>query len=156
VFATGFDLQGHLHSIDIVGKDGISMADLGLDGELAFKGVGHFPFPNFHMITGANTGVGTSSVVYMIELQLDYILKLINACDSNQLISVKPESLEQYNARTQEELSRTVWASGCDSWYIREDGKIVTLYPGNAKRFANERKRLDLENYQFTKAKNTA
>jgi cation diffusion facilitator CzcD-associated flavoprotein CzcO len=156
VFATGFDLQGHLHSIDVIGKDSVSLEDLGLDGEVAFKGASHSQFPNFHMITGPNTGVGTSSVVYMIELQLDYILKLIEAAGSRNLISVKPAALKKFNEEIQDQLSRTVWASGCDSWYIRSDGKIVTLYPGSAKRFANERRTLNLDHYDvvLTKPKN--
>jgi cation diffusion facilitator CzcD-associated flavoprotein CzcO len=149
VFATGFDLPGHIHSIDIVGKDGVSLDDLGLDGEIAYKGAMHSQFPNFYTITGANTGVGTSSVVYMIELQLDYIVKLMQAAGSDKMISVKPEALERFNERIQKELSQSVWASGCDSWYIREDGKIVTLFPGNAKQFAVEHKRLDIENYDL-------
>lgn len=149
VFATGFDLPGHFYSIDVVGKDGVSLADLGLDGEVAYKGAGHSQFPNFHMITGPNTGVGTSSVVYMIELQLEYILKLMRAAGSNHLISVKHSALKRFNEKIQDELSRTVWASGCDSWYIREDGKIVTLYPGNAKQFAKEHQQLDLESYEL-------
>lgn len=149
VFATGFNLSGHMHSIDLVGRDGVSLKSLGLDGEIAFKGATHSQFPNYYMITGPNTGVGTSSVVYMIELQLDYIIKLIKAAGSDKLISVKPDVLERYNERVQDELSRSVWASGCDSWYIREDGKIVTLYPGNAKQFAKEHKRLDLKNFDL-------
>lgn len=149
VFATGFDLSGHMHSIDLIGKDGVSLKDLGLDGEIAFKGATHSQFPNYYMITGPNTGVGTSSVVYMIELQLDYIIKLIKTAGSDKLISVKPKALERYNERVQDELSLSVWASGCDSWYIREDGKIVTLYPGNAKQFAKEHKRANLKNYEL-------
>lgn len=156
IFATGFDLPGHMHSIDIVGKDGVSLGDLGLDGEVAYKGAMHSQFPNFYMITGANTGVGTSSVVYMIELQLNYIIKLMQAAGSDKTISVKPASLESFNERIQDELSRSVWASGCDSWYIREDGKIITLYPGNAKQFAEEHKHLDIENYDLVSNKRSA
>jgi len=149
VFATGFDLQGHMHSVDVVGRGGVSLDDLGPDGEVAFKGAAHSQFPNFYMITGPNTGVGTSSVVHMIEIQLDYILKLIKAAGQDRMIAVKPAALERYNVRIQDELSRSVWMSGCDSWYIRDDGKIVTLYPGNAKQFAKEHARLDLENYDL-------
>lgn len=149
VFATGFDLSGHAQSIDLIGRDGVSLRELGMDGEVAFKGATHPRFPNYFMVTGPNTGVGTSSVVYMIELQLDYIIKLMKAAGSDNLIAAKTEAIDRYNDRIQDELSRSVWASGCDSWYIREDGKIVTLYPGNAKQFAREHKRLDLENYDL-------
>jgi cation diffusion facilitator CzcD-associated flavoprotein CzcO len=146
-FATGFDIQGHMASIDIVGSGGVSMADLGPDSEEAFKGAVHFNFPNYYMITGPNTGVGTTSVVYMIELQVDYILQLIKAAGDDKLISVKPEALRAYNLKIHDELSRSVWASGCDSWYLRDDGKITTLYPGSAKDFAKAHKRINLQNY---------
>jgi len=149
VFATGFDLHGHMRSVEVIGRDGISMADLGPDGEVAFKGCTHSQFPNFYMITGPNTGVGTSSVVYMIELQLDYILQLIQAAGSDKIIAVKPDVMARFNDRIQDELSRSVWMSGCDSWYIRDDGKIVTLYPGNAKQFAKEHTKVDLANYDL-------
>lgn len=156
VFATGFDISGHMHSIEVVGIDGVSLRDLGLDGELSFKGAMHSQFPNYYTITGANTGVGTSSVVYMIELQLDYILKLMKAAGPDNMIAVKQDVLAQYNSDMQEKLSESVWASGCDSWYIREDGKIVTLYPGNAKAFAKEHKRVDLKNYNVVPMRKTA
>lgn len=149
VFATGFDLPGHLHSIEVVGKGAVTMKNLGYDGEMAFKGAMHSQFPNYFMITGPNTGVGTSSVVYMIELQLDYLLKLIEACVPGHTIAVKPESLQRFNEEIQKELSQSVWASGCDSWYLRDDGKITTLFPGNARKFAKQHRRLDLENYDI-------
>lgn len=147
VYATGFDLQGHMRSIEMVGTDGISLSDLGLDGEVAFKGAVHSQFPNFYWLTGANTGVGTTSVVYMIEVQITYIIMLLKAAGSDKLISVKPEALEAYNERIQKDLSGSVWLSGCQSWYLRDDGKLVSLYPGSARQFARTHKRLDLENY---------
>ena len=35
-----------------------------------------------------------------------------------------------YNKKIQKRLSRTVWASGCKSWYLDENGKNTTLWPG--------------------------
>lgn len=147
VYATGFDIQGHMQSLNIIGRDGLSLSDLGPDGEVAFKGATHPQFPNYYMITGPNTGVGTSSVVNMIEIQLEYILQLIKAAGKNKLLAVKPEIMNAYNERLQEELSRSVWASGCESWYLRDDKKIVTLYPRSAKQYAKEHSKLDLDNY---------
>ncbi len=148
VYATGFDIQGHMQSLNIIGRDGLSLLDLGPEGEVAFKGATHPQFPNYYMITGPNTGVGTSSVVNMIELQLDYILQLIKAAGKDKLLAVKFDVLNVYNEQLQEELSRSVWASGCDSWYLRDDKKNVTLYPRSAKQYAKEHSKLDLNNYE--------
>lgn len=150
VYATGFDLEGHMRSIKVTGRGGVTLEGLGDAAEAAFKGTAHPDFPNYYLITGPNTGVGTSSVVYMIELQLGYILKLLAAGGRGKLLRLRGEVMRAYNARIQDELSRSVWVSGCKSWYQREDGKIVTLYPGNAKQFAKEHARLDLKNYEVT------
>lgn len=150
IYATGYDLTGHRNSIEMVGRDGVSMAQLGPEGELAYKGAVHSQYPNFYWITGPNTGVGTTSVVFMIEHQLNYIIQLIEAAGfDGKMIAVKEAALLAYNQGIQERLEKSVWASGCDSWYLREDGKNVTLYPGSAAEFAREHKKADLENFDF-------
>jgi hypothetical protein len=35
-----------------------------------------------------------------------------------------------YNARLQRRLPRTVWGSGCSSWYLDPAGRNLTLWPG--------------------------
>jgi hypothetical protein len=35
-----------------------------------------------------------------------------------------------FNEWLQPRLQRTVWGSGCHSWYLNSDGKNVTLWPG--------------------------
>lgn len=152
VMATGFDLQGHMQSIDIVGRGGISLADLGPDGEVAYKGATHSQFPNFYFVTGANTGVGTTSIVHIIETQIAYILQLISKVRPGQMIAVKEEAMDAYNDKIQGQLSKSVWASGCDSWYLRGDGKNVLLYPGNAKQFASEHAKADMKDYDLIDA----
>lgn len=41
--------------------------------------------------------------------------------------------LEEYNVYTQEYLKRTVWSSGCKSWYKNGsvDGKVTATYAGS-------------------------
>jgi hypothetical protein len=47
---------------------------------------------------------------------------------------VKPAVQQRFNERLQERLQarmrRTVWSSGCMSWYIDARGKNTTLWPG--------------------------
>ncbi len=155
VYATGYDVMAHMRSIEIVGSGGVSLVDLGFDGEVAYKGVLHSQFPNYYMVTGPNTGVGTTSVVHMIEVQIAYIMRLITYVDglcarenTKVVLTVKEQAMNAYNERIQDELADSVWHSGCSSWYQREDGKIVTLYPGSAKDFARSHKGLDEEDYQ--------
>jgi hypothetical protein len=113
-------------------------------------------YPNLYTVTGPNTGVATTSVVYMVEAQVGYILQCIEAAGRDKPISPRPEAMEQYNTAIQAEVAETVWTSGCDSWYLGEggDGKISTLYPGTATRFRSERERLDLSEFELTEIPN--
>ena len=41
-----------------------------------FLGINVSGYPNLHLLLGPNTGLGHNSVVFMIEAQIDYILKV--------------------------------------------------------------------------------
>jgi hypothetical protein len=44
-------------------------------------------------------------------------------------IDVKAEVQEAFNADLQAKLKRSVWGSGCASWYLTPDGKNRALWP---------------------------
>ena len=113
-------------------------------------------FPNYWIVTGPNTGVGTTSVIFMIETHVDYILRAMTRAGSGT-IEVRPEAQAAYNAEIQSQLKDTVWATGgCDSWYKRPDGRIETLYPGNAAGFQRMLKRVQVEEYDLKPVRQTA
>lgn len=138
VFATGFDIDGHIESIEVIGNDGRTLADDWADGQEAFCGSCVAGFPNYWMITGPNTGVGTTSVVYMIEQSVQFIIRMIESGGIKSLKTVKRSAQDEYNAGIRAGLEQSVWASGCDSWYITATGKITTLYPYNAAAFKKQ------------------
>ena len=150
IFATGYDIEAHMVSIRVRGIGGREMADDWKDGAEAYNGSCVAGYPNYYLVTGPNTGVGTTSVVFMIEQEIDYILKLIDAAGADRLIEVKRSAQQDYNARISEELAGSVWASGCKSWYRRADGKITVLYPGSARGFRRQLKRVDFDDFNMT------
>jgi cyclohexanone monooxygenase len=89
-------------------------------------------FPNLFFMMGPNTGLGHSSMVYMIESQVQYALDAVLLMREKRLkqVDVKPEVQEGFVARMQSKLKGTVWASGCKSWYLNDSGKNTTLWPG--------------------------
>jgi cation diffusion facilitator CzcD-associated flavoprotein CzcO len=148
VFATGFDIDGHiLRSIEINGSGGISLADAWAEGPEAFCGSSIVGFPNYWMVTGPNTGVGTTSVVYMIEQSIEFIIRMITSTGIRNLVSVKRASQDEYNKGIYAALDNSVWASGCDSYYITETGKITTLYPHNAAAFKKQLRGAGLQDF---------
>ena len=139
VYATGFDIQAQFFSLDATGRNGRRLSDAWAQGVEAHRGVMLAGFPNYFMTTGPNTGVGTTSVIYMIERTTNWIMQTIDrARKTETLVDVKPAAQRAYNDRIADELQETVWASGCESWYRSPSGRIETLYPGSATMFARE------------------
>ena len=142
VYATGFDIGGHIRSIRVIGANGVSLESQWKDGARAYNGSCIAGFPNYYLVTGPNTGVGTTSVIHMIEQEIAYILKLLDVAGSQRLVSVTPAAQAAYNARIDADLERTVWLSGCRSWYIDANGRVSTLYPKNGWAFKRQLRKL--------------
>ncbi len=151
VLATGYDLHKQMISIDLIGEKGVSLNALWKDEPSAYEG-GMVPgFPNAYFVTGPNTGVGSTSIVFMIEAQVDYIMKCLKLAGRDKLLQPREEVTKQKNVRLQEELQETVWATGCKSWYKAESGKIHTLYPHSASRFRRDKKKIRLQDFHLQK-----
>ncbi|MEM7278141.1 MAG: NAD(P)/FAD-dependent oxidoreductase [Pseudomonadota bacterium] len=138
VYATGFDIDGHILSVDITGEGGRRLADDWSDIPNAYSGCAVDGYPNYFMMTGPNTGVATTSVVYMVEQQIDFVLKLMKMAGERDGISPTEAAVKRYNEQIQSDFKGSVWLSGCASWYRREDDRIATLYPYNARRFRRQ------------------
>lgn len=147
VFATGFDVEQQMYATEMVGTQGISLTQRWAEKPTAYKGAFVPGFPNLYLMSGPNTGVGTTSVIYIIEAQLNLILQAMDACGKDQLIEVNKAAHDQYNQELRKALQETVWAGDCKSWYKREDGEIVTLYPRNARTFRREHKHLQMNDF---------
>jgi len=149
VYATGFDLENYMRKTEVIGPGGVKLSELWADIPRAYKGAFVPGMPNFYLTTGPNTGVGTTSVVYMIEAQLNLILQAIDAASDNKLIAVTEAAHERYNRQIREALQNTVWAGDCQSWYKRPDGEISTLYPHNARTFLKDHKHLETADFEL-------
>ncbi len=142
VYATGFDMENYMRKTEVIGPGGVKLSELWADIPTAYKGAFIPGMPNFYMTTGPNTGVGTTSVVYMIEAQLKLILQAIEAAGNDKTIQVSQSAHQRYNDEIRSALQNTVWAGDCLSWYKRADGEIASLYPYNARAFLKDHKHL--------------
>ena len=89
-------------------------------------------FPNLFMLVGPNTGLGHNSIVFMIECQVDYIVRALTAIRGKQngVLRLRPDVQQDEYTQIQQKMKGTVWSSGCKSWYQNADGHIDTLWPG--------------------------
>jgi cation diffusion facilitator CzcD-associated flavoprotein CzcO len=112
----------------ITGKDGQTLAAAFGSSYLGTVVPG---FPNYFQLTGANTGLGHSSMLLMIESQLTYIADgIAKTLAGDMTFEVRSEVAAAYNAELQRKLPATVWGSGCSSWYLDSEGRNLTLWPG--------------------------
>ena len=128
ILATGFHVTDNPAFTRITGAAGQTLAD---SFGTTYLGTVVPGFPNYFQLTGANTGLGHSSMLFMIESQLAYIADGIAKTEAGGgRFEVRPEVAAAYNAELQRKLPKTVWGSGCSSWYLDREGRNLTLWPG--------------------------
>jgi cation diffusion facilitator CzcD-associated flavoprotein CzcO len=149
VFATGFDTQGHHTQQRVIGPNGRTLSEAWSNAPIAYEGCMVAGFPNYHFVTGPNTGVGSTSVIFMIEQSANMIINCIQAAGEDGLIAPKKEAMQAYDAEIQAALAGTVWATSCKSWYKRDDGDITILYPYNAQTFRRRHKTLRADHFEI-------
>ena len=89
-------------------------------------------FPNLFLLVGPNTGLGHNSIIFMIECQVDYLVKALTSLrDRKQsVLRLRVDVQRDEYVAIQQKMKGTVWSSGCKSWYQHADGRIDTLWPG--------------------------
>ncbi|GAB2638956.1 NAD(P)/FAD-dependent oxidoreductase [Gordonia jinhuaensis] len=155
VVATGFHVTDSPTFEHIVGRGGRSLAETWQSaGMKAYKGSTVHGFPNMFLMIGPATGLGHTSMVYMIESQLNYLVDELKKIRSQSIstIDVKADVQDSYNASIQKTLRRSVWiAGGCSSWYKDADGNVTTVWPGFTFRFRNSLRTFDTDAYTITR-----
>lgn len=153
ILGTGFHVADSFQFYNIEGKEGVTFKNAFKDGPEAYYGTTVHHFPNMFMMLGPNTGLGHNSMIYMIEAQTNYILDAIEKIQKQKIKSfeVKKEVQDKFNKEIQKKLVGTIWQSGCKSWYISENGKNHTVWPGFTLEFRNKTKTINLNDYQLEK-----
>jgi cation diffusion facilitator CzcD-associated flavoprotein CzcO len=154
ILATGFHVTDSPMFDLICGSDARTLAQTYADkGRQAYKGTAIAGFPNMFFLVGPNTFVGHTSVVYMIEAQLNYIVDAIDTMKTHGIrsVEVRREVQDAYNETLQRKLASSVWMTGgCASWYLDAHGNNTTIWPDFTFRFRNQTKRFDLDAYTTT------
>jgi cyclohexanone monooxygenase len=156
IVATGFFTTELPITEHITGRSGQTLADKWREsGMAAYKGTTVADFPNLFFIVGPNTGLGHSSMVFMIESQVTYIVDAVRTMRAHEYgaVEVTDEAVVDYNADVQRRMKRTVWTTGgCASWYLDSHGKNTTLWPRTTFAFRGETARFDVDAYRVEAA----
>ncbi|MGE0659442.1 MAG: flavin-containing monooxygenase [Reyranellaceae bacterium] len=150
VLATGFDAHAFMRPMRIVGRDGLTLEQAWADSVQAYRSVSLPGFPNFFMLVGPNSPVGNFPLIMISELQLNYVLQLVDLVLQGRAREVAPSfaATERFNAAVREAMKGTVWMSGCRSWYLDKNGNAA-LWPWTFDRFQEEMRSPDLRDFDL-------
>jgi cation diffusion facilitator CzcD-associated flavoprotein CzcO len=155
ILGTGFYVTDSPMAERVRGADGRSLAQRWEHSMQAHRGTTVAGFPNYFHLVGPNTGLGHNSIVYMIESQLNYVVDALATMRREGAHSAEVDAAAQarYNAGVQRAMEGTVWTTGgCASWYLDEEGRNTTLWPGFTFRFRELTKAFDREHYTLRPA----
>ncbi|MGW2862250.1 flavin-containing monooxygenase [Streptomyces sp. NPDC001205] len=157
IFGTGFHVTDMPIADRVVGAEGHTLAESWKDGMQALRGATAAGFPNWMTIIGPNTGLGNSSMILMIESQLNYMadyLRQLDVLGGRVALAARPSAVGAWNRRVQERMKRTVWnTGGCTSWYLDAAGRNTTVWPGTTGEFRRATREVDLAEYEVVRAR---
>ncbi|MFG3095630.1 flavin-containing monooxygenase [Streptomyces sp. NPDC048202] len=152
VFGTGFHVTDMPIAERVVGVGGVTLAEAWKGGMAALRGGSAAGFPNWLSVIGPNTGLGNSSMILMIESQLNYLadyLRQLDTLGGRTALDARPAAVDRWNRQVQERMKRTVWnTGGCTSWYLDASGRNTTVWPGTTTEFRQATRRVDLTEYE--------
>ena len=107
-------------------------------------------FPNFFMLNGPNGPVGNFSLIDVAELQLAYVMQLIDLVRSGSCteVSPTPSATEAFEAERRAAAADTIWTTGCSSWYLDADG-VPATWTFTWDRFIEEMTAPKLEQFEL-------
>lgn len=151
ICGTGFSVTDLLSPMTVTGLDKRDLNTEWAGSVEAYLGTLIAGFPNLYMLMGPNTGLGHSSIVFMIEAQIRVALQAMAAAQARgaDWVEVTPSAQASFNERLQQRLSRTVWATGCSSWYLQDGGRNATLWPGFTLEYWLRTRRISLRALRF-------
>jgi cation diffusion facilitator CzcD-associated flavoprotein CzcO len=154
IFGTGFQVLDPPYSHWTYGRDGVSLADAWKGSPVSHSGTTVNGFPNLFVLHGPNTGLGHTSMIYMLEAQVEHALRLMKYADSSgpTIVESRADAQERYVSWVDQHMKGTVWtAGGCDSWYLDRSGRNYALWPGYTFTFRNRLLNIRPEEYELRK-----
>ena len=151
VCATGYAAADYLGQIDVVGEGGVSLRERWSDGAYAYLGMAVPGFPNFFMLYGPNTNVGSNSVIFMLEAQAHYVVRALKRMrrKGESYIAVRPQAMVDFIAKIDDWMQGTVWTTRCSSYFRAPNGRVVTQWPRSARAFWLMTRRFAAADYTF-------
>ena len=150
VLATGFRVDRFVRPMEVIGRGGLRLDAVWTPHPVAYLSIAVPGFPNFFMLNGPNGPVGNFSLIEVAELELAYILALVDLLRAGRCreLCPTPAATARFEAERVAAARHTVWMTGCRSWYLDERG-IPAVWPWTFDRFREAMAAPRLEDYEL-------
>src|ERR1700744_259655 len=134
---TGYAAADYLGQLHVTGEQDARLGELWRDGAQEYLGMAVPEFPNFFMLYGPNTNVGSHSVIFMLEAQARYSVRALQHMrrKGDSYIAVRPSAPADFVAKIDRWMVGTVWLTRCSNYFRAANGRVVTQWPRSARSF---------------------
>ena len=150
IMATGFHADRFIRPTRVVGRGGVELDEAWQRRPTAYLAMTVPDFPNFFMLNGPTGPVGNFSLIDIAEAQWEYIDQLLELLRSASATQISPthDAMADYERRRIAAAKTTVFATGCSSWYLDDEG-IPQSWPWSFDSFFERMKQPDLSAFDI-------
>lgn len=150
VLATGFQAGQFIRPATVTGRGGLTLDQFWEVRPTAHYAVTLPGFPNFFMLNGPTGPVGNFPLIDIAEMQWDYLMQLMEPIHSGNVRTVEPtrKAFEAYEERRIVAARKTVFGSGCTSWYLDATG-VPSTWPWSYQAFVDAMAKPVLEEFSY-------
>ena len=152
IYATGFKPFNMAAGLSVIGSAGQDLNQVWGERIETHQTLSVPDFPNYFLLLGPNSGLGHNSVIFMIEVQIRYIIKCLRHMMRNRKQQIVPTeaATRVFNTALQQDMSETVWQQGgCRSWYKTGDGFNYTLWPRSTVNYWRQLRNPNFDEYEL-------
>jgi len=150
IYSTGFAGTEFLAPMQIRGLDGCELREQWQNGAQAYLGMAISGFPNFFVLYGPNTNLGSGSIIFMLEHQQRYIVELLKnqQAEGWRYADLRADALAEFNREIRSRSEQTTFEGNCQSWYKTADGRNTNNWVGSMREYAQRTRQPILEHYE--------
>lgn len=151
VLATGFKAHDFMRPMELTTSRGKTLSGLWGEGAKAYRSIALPGFPNFFMLQGPKSPVGNFSLISIAQTQTDYIMACIRLWQKGDFEAMAPLSAvtDELDRQLADSMDGTVWVTGCNSWYLDENG-VPDTWPSTPARFRQYLRAPRLEEFELS------
>ncbi len=150
VLATGFQTHQFMRPTQVTGRGGKKLDDVWAESNRSYLSISVPDFPNFFMLIGPYSPVGNFSLIGVAEIQFQYVMQLIDLLREGKArhVSANAEATDRFFREMVEATKSTIWATGCQSWYIDKSG-VPASWPWTYEHFESLMARPNLDDFDL-------